>query len=44
MEFVIAFLVFLLVIVFMALGVLFCDCEEVCDDHRTLYQIKEPSQ
>ena len=21
-----------------------CDCEEVCDDHRTLYQIQEPSE
>ena len=21
-----------------------CDCEEVCDEHQTLYQIKEPEQ
>ena len=21
-----------------------CDCEEVCDDHKTLYQIQEPTQ
>ena len=64
MEFIITFAVFLLVIVFMALGVFFgrsriqgscgglsslgieksCDCEEVCDDHKTLYQIQEPSE
>ena len=64
MEFIITFLVFLVVILLMALGVLFgrhriqgscgglasvgieksCDCEEVCDDHKTLYQIQEPTQ
>lgn len=64
MEFLITFFVFLLVITFMALGVLFgrkriqgscgglssigidknCDCEEVCGDHKTLYQIQEPSE
>ena len=62
--FIATFVVFLLVIVFMALGVLFvrkriqgscgglssigieksCDCEETCDDHKTLYQIQEPTE
>jgi hypothetical protein len=63
MEFIIAFVVFLLVVIGMAAGVLVgrkqiqgscgglahlgieksCDCEEVCDEHRTLYQIQEPN-
>ena len=60
MEFIITFFVFLLVIIFMGLGVIFgqkrikgscgglasvgieksCDCEEVCDEHKTLNQIQ----
>lgn len=64
MEFIIAFFVFLLVIVAMAVGVIFgrkriqgscgglsnvgveksCDCETVCDEHQTLYQIQEPKE
>jgi hypothetical protein len=64
MEFIITFAVFLVVIIFMAIGVMFgrkriqgscgglasvgieksCDCEDTCDEHKTLYQIQEPNQ
>jgi hypothetical protein len=64
MVFLVTFLVFLLVVLLMALGVLSgrkqiqgscggiaslgleksCDCESVCGDHKTLYQIQEPNK
>jgi len=63
MEWIVTFVVFLLVFLLMALGVLAgrkriqgscggiasigleksCDCESVCTDHNTLYQIQEPN-
>jgi len=64
MTFIITFLIFLLVSVAMALGVMFgrkriqgscaglasvgieksCDCEVTCEEHKTLYEIQEPTK
>lgn len=64
MEFIVTFVIFLLVVVAMAVGVIFgrkrlqgscgglssvgieksCDCDTVCEEHQTLYQIQEPKK
>ncbi len=64
MEFIVTFVIFLLVVVAMAVGVIFgrkrlqgscgglssvgieksCDCDTVCAEQQTLYQIQEPKK